>query len=102
MNRLQGIDPRVPLFVTLNPLHEPKDEAVIARLTYDHPSFDGKALAAQKRLPEIQGADRIWYCGSYFGYGFHEDAFTSGLNVALALGAELPWLADRPAVAAVA
>jgi predicted NAD/FAD-binding protein len=102
MNRLQGIDPRVPLFVTLNPLHEPKDEAVIARLTYDHPSFDGKALAAQKRLPEIQGADRIWYCGSYFGYGFHEDAFTSGLNVALALGAELPWLAHRPAVAAVA
>ena len=102
MNRLQGIDPRVPLFVTLNPLHEPRDEAVIARLTYDHPSFDGKALAAQKRLPEIQGADRIWYCGSYFGYGFHEDAFTSGLNVAIALGAQLPWLADRPAEAAVA
>lgn len=102
MNRLQGIDPRVPLFVTLNPLHEPRDEAVIARIAYDHPSFDGKALAAQKRLPEVQGADRIWYCGSYFGYGFHEDAFTSGLNVALALGAELPWLDDRPAEAAVA
>ncbi len=102
MNRLQGIDPRVPLFVTLNPLHEPSDEAVIARIAYDHPSFDGKALAAQKRLPEIQGVDRVWYCGSYFGYGFHEDAFTSGLNVALALGAELPWLADRPAEAAVA
>jgi predicted NAD/FAD-binding protein len=102
MNRLQSIDLRAPLFVTLNPLHEPRDENVIARLSYDHPSFDGKALAAQKRLSEIQGADRIWYCGSYFGYGFHEDAFTSGLNVAQALGAELPWLASQPAAAAVA
>ncbi len=102
MNRLQSIDLRAPLFVTLNPLHEPEPDAVIARIPYDHPSFDGKALAAQKRLPEIQGADRIWYCGSYFGYGFHEDAFTSGLSVALALGAELPWLADSAAEAAVA
>ena len=102
MNRLQGIDLRAPLFVTLNPLHEPRDENVIARLAYDHPSFDGKALAAQKRLGEIQGADRIWYCGSYFGYGFHEDAFTSGINVAQALGADLPWLASMPAEAAVA
>ena len=102
MNRLQGIDLRVPLFVTLNPLQEPRDENVIARLAYDHPSFDGKALAAQKRLGEIQGADRIWYCGSYFGYGFHEDAFTSGINVAQALGADLPWLAGMPAEAAVA
>jgi predicted NAD/FAD-binding protein len=102
MNRLQGIDPRVPLFVTLNPLHEPDEDAVITRIAYDHPSFDGKALAAQKRLPDIQGADRIWYCGSYFGYGFHEDAFSSGLNAALALGAELPWLASSQAQAAVA
>jgi predicted NAD/FAD-binding protein len=105
MNRLQGIDRRVPLFVTLNPLHEPRPETVIARLAYDHPSFDGRALAAQKRLAGIQGADRVWYCGSYFGYGFHEDAFTSGLNVALALGAELPWLvgpAPEPAIAAAA
>jgi predicted NAD/FAD-binding protein len=102
MNRLQAIDSRVPLFVTLNPLHEPRPESLIARLSYDHPSFDAKALAAQKRLPEIQGADRIWYCGSYFGYGFHEDAFTSGLDVGVALGASLPWAAAPAAEAAVA
>jgi predicted NAD/FAD-binding protein len=91
MNRLQSIDLRAPLFVTLNPLHAPREDSVIAEIPYDHPSFDTGALTAQKSLPDIQGADRIWYCGSYFGYGFHEDAFTSGLNVGLALGADLPW-----------
>ena len=91
MNRLQSIDPRVPLFVTLNPLHEPDADKVITEYAYDHPSFDRKALAAQKDLPALQGVDRIWYCGSYFGYGFHEDAFTSGLNVARAFGISAPW-----------
>ncbi|MBI1179412.1 MAG: FAD-dependent oxidoreductase [Alphaproteobacteria bacterium] len=102
MNRLQSIDLRAPLFVTLNPLHEPRPQSVIARIPYDHPSFDGKALAAQKHLASIQGVDRIWYCGSYFGYGFHEDAFTSGLNVATGLGCALPWQAGAAAEAAVA
>ncbi len=91
MNRLQNIDPNTPLFVTLNPLVEPKPERVFAEFLYAHPQFDQRALAAQTRLPTIQGRDRIWFCGSYFGHGFHEDGLASGLAVAAALGALPPW-----------
>lgn len=84
MNRLQGIDARIPLFVTLNPVREPA--SVHATELYHHPMFDAAAMSAQQRLKEIQGRDRIWFCGSYFGYGFHEDAFASGLKVAESLG----------------
>ncbi len=102
MNQLQTIDHRVPIFVTLNPLHEPAADTLIREFSYDHPAFDAKALAAQKNLASIQGKDGISFCGSYFGYGFHEDAFTSGLNVGKSLGAPLPWEAERSAPAATA
>jgi len=95
MNRLQGIREDCPLFVTLNPLSEPDPELTIDRYTYAHPLFEAKAIAAQNRLTEIQGTDGIWYCGAWCGYGFHEDGLRSGLEVASAIGAVLPW--DRPA-----
>ncbi len=91
MNRLQGIREDCPLFVTLNPLKEPDPKLTLDRYTYAHPLFDGKAIEAQKRLHEIQGADGIWYCGAWCGYGFHEDGLRSGLDVAIAMGAQLPW-----------
>lgn len=93
MNRLQSLPERLPLFVTLNPVSEPRHELVHQSFTYHHPVFDGAAMAAQKRLDCLQGANRTWFCGSYFGYGFHEDAFTSGLNVAKRLGCTAPWQA---------
>lgn len=96
MNRLQGIESRLPLFVSLNPLEEPDSSLVIGEYSYDHPSYDHAALSAQKDLGQIQGVDRLWYCGSYFGYGFHEDAFASGIAVASALGARAPWDASSP------
>ena len=102
MNRLQGIDNRVPVFVTLNPLHEPAADTLIREFDYDHPAFDAKALTAQKQLPELQRVGGISYCGSYFGYGFHEDAFTSGLNAARGLGAPLPWEGESRAPATAA
>ena len=49
------------------------------------------APRAQKALPALQGINRTWFCGSYCGYGFHEDAFKSGLAVAEKLGASVPW-----------
>lgn len=91
MNRLQGIDPACPLFVSLNPPREPRDRAMIASMQYDHPLFDARALAAQARLPSVQGRRLVWFCGSYCGYGFHEDALSSGLAAASALGAPPPW-----------
>lgn len=95
MNRLQSIDPACPLFVTLNPLRPVDPATEIARFAYDHPIFDRAAIDAQRALPGIQGRGGVWYCGSYCGYGFHEDALASAVAVARALGAEIPW-GQRP------
>jgi uncharacterized protein len=92
MNRLQGLATRRQFFVTLNPVRPPRPDSVIARFTYDHPGYDAAAVAAQARLWSLQGVRRTWFCGAYFGAGFHEDALQSGLAVAEALGApRRPW-----------
>lgn len=92
MTLLQGIKDAPDLFVTLNPTREVASEAVIRTDHYDHPLFDAGALAAQDRLWDLQGARRTWFCGSYFGHGFHEDALQAGLAVAEQLGdIRRPW-----------
>ncbi|RZU99176.1 NAD(P)/FAD-dependent oxidoreductase [Spiribacter vilamensis] len=91
MNRLQTLATETDVFVTLNPLETPEPETVMRRMRYDHPVFDQAAIDAQAGLPGIQGNDRIWYCGSYHGYGFHEDALASAIRVAGQLGAPAPW-----------
>ena len=92
MNCLQRLQQAPPLFVSLNPLREPRADSVIAEMDYDHPVFDHQALAAQQQLGSLQGDNGVWYCGSYFGYGFHEDALRSSVQVARQLGVELPWV----------
>lgn len=91
MNRLQGIDPALPLFVTLNPSIEPRDELVFGERRFDHPQFDARAISAQARLDEIQGVRRTFFAGAWTGYGFHEDGLRSGLDAAQALGADIAW-----------
>jgi len=92
MNLLQNIDERFPLFVTLNPHRAPRADAVIADFEYDHPIFDHAALDAQQHLWSLQGTNRTWFCGAYFGHGFHEDGLQAGLAVGEALGgARRPW-----------
>lgn len=92
MNRLQGLDPRDDLFVSLNPGREPAAGAVIREFAYAHPAFDVAALRSQGELWSLQGHRRTWYCGSYFGHGFHEDALQAGLAVAEQLGGvRRPW-----------
>jgi predicted NAD/FAD-binding protein len=88
MNRLQSIDDRRPVFVTLNPLAEPRADLVFGEYAYEHPLFDRAAIDAQARIPDIQGKDRLWFCGAWCNYGFHEDGLTAGLRVAEALGAD--------------
>jgi predicted NAD/FAD-binding protein len=92
MNRLQGLPDDKPLFVTLNPLQSPHPTKIIRSDLYDHPVFDGAAMRAQKDLWSLQGVRNTWYCGAYFGAGFHEDGLQAGLAVAEQLG-ELrrPW-----------
>ncbi len=92
MNRLQTLETDEPLFVTLNPSIEPRTDAIHDEFHYTHPYFDQAALASQNELWSLQGRRRTWFCGSYFGYGFHEDALQSGLAVAEQLGGiRRPW-----------
>jgi predicted NAD/FAD-binding protein len=96
MNRLQSLDPGSPLFVTLNPVHEPAPDKILCEFDYTHPFFDHAALSSQERLWSLQGQRRTWFCGSYFGYGFHEDALQSGLAVAEQLGGrKRPWTVEN-------
>jgi predicted NAD/FAD-binding protein len=92
MNRLQAVKTKTPVFVTLNPPLQPAPHTVIHRESYEHPQFDAAALSAQHRLWSLQGVQRTWYCGAYFGAGFHEDGLQAGLAVAEALGGmRRPW-----------
>jgi predicted NAD/FAD-binding protein len=91
MNHLQGL-PGPPLFVSLNPPVEPDAATVIETREFHHPVFDARALAAQAKLWSLQGVRNTWYCGAWFGAGFHEDGLQAGLAVAEALsGARRPW-----------
>lgn len=97
MNRLQPLNTEQPLIVTLNPLHMPRQGTIIRSFFYDHPLFGQASLAAQSHLWSLQGQNRTWFCGAYFGYGFHEDGLQSGLAVAEALGGVMrPWQVDNP------
>ena len=100
MNALQGIDEARPLFITLNPPVEPDPAKTFRRFSYAHPQYDAAALAAQRRLPAIQGRNRTYFCGAWTGYGFHEDGLSSGLDVAERLGSAAPWLTSAFAEAA--
>ena len=92
MNQLQGIDAGTPLFVTLNPPREPAKGKTLGTYLYYHPLLDNAAAAAQKRLWELQGRNNTWFCGAYFGAGFHEDGLQAGLAVAEQLGGvKRPW-----------
>ena len=97
MNLLQNIDERFPVFVTLNPHRQPKSGHFVKSFEYDHPVFDNAALDAQKKLWQLQGINRTWFCGAYFGHGFHEDGLQSGLAVGEQLGGHMrPWLVENP------
>ncbi len=96
MNRLQKLDTSQPLFLTLNPNREPKPHLIHGTYHYTHPRFDTHALKAQDELWQLQGRNRTWFCGAYFGSGFHEDGLQSGLAVAEALGGNRrPWSVEN-------
>jgi predicted NAD/FAD-binding protein len=96
MNPLQGIEASKPLFVSLNPPFEPDPALTFGKYTKAHPQYDTLAFAAQKRLGEIQGRRKTWFCGAWTGYGFHEDGLRSARQVAQELGASVPWYPPSP------
>ena len=97
MNKLQGLQTRRDYLVSLNPLQEPDPAQVIATMTYDHPVFDQAAMDAQRELHRLQGAAGVYYCGSYHGYGFHEDALRAAVDVAGRLGVDTDWITGTAA-----
>ncbi|MGH6862087.1 MAG: NAD/FAD-binding protein, partial [Phyllobacterium sp.] len=95
MNRLQPLETDRQFFVTLNPRHQPDARKILHTETYAHPLFDGEAMQAQQQLWRLQGERNTWYCGAYFGSGFHEDGLQSGLAVAEDLGGtRRPWTVE--------
>ncbi|MCX8102015.1 MAG: FAD-dependent oxidoreductase [Geminicoccaceae bacterium] len=102
MNRLQNLDPDVPIFVSLNPIREPDPALVHGRFDYAHPILDAEALRAQRRLPRIRGRGGIDYAGAWMGWGFHEDGLEAAIAAAAALGVAPPWREGGPARAAAA
>jgi predicted NAD/FAD-binding protein len=96
MNRLQGLPPADDIFVTLNSSRPPRKDMIVKSESYDHPIFNAAAIEAQRLLWRLQGERRTWFCGAYFGAGFHEDGLQAGLAVAEALGGvRRPWTAQN-------
>jgi predicted NAD/FAD-binding protein len=89
MNLLQSLDSPDPFVVTLNRSADIAADKIIARMRYQHPVYTHASVAAQSRRREINGVDRLWYAGAYWGFGFHEDGLRSAVDVARALGQ--PW-----------
>ncbi len=91
MNRLQSLETKSPLLVSLNPLRAPDPAKVLLTRHYTHPQFDAAAMDAQERLPSIQGVDRLYFAGAWTCWGFHEDGIASAVKVAKLLGLTPPW-----------
>ncbi|MEP7138685.1 MAG: FAD-dependent oxidoreductase [Caldimonas sp.] len=100
INRLQPLPFETPVIVSLNPVREPHAASVQGEFHYSHPVFDRRALAAQARLPALQGRADTWFCGAWTGYGFHEDGLASGLGVAADIAARIAGSPGAPAAAA--
>lgn len=82
MNRLQKISKKINYFININGEQFVDKSKVIKRIVYHHPVFDNAAVNAQARLPELnKNTPTLYFCGSYFRYGFHEDALLSSVNL---------------------
>ena len=81
INRLQPLPFKTPVVVSLNPIIEPRADTIHGEYDYAHPVFDAAAIAAQQRVPSLQGNAHTWFCGAWTRYGFHEDGLVSGLAV---------------------
>jgi predicted NAD/FAD-binding protein len=85
MNRLQGVSDKKNYFVSIGDPEPVAKEKIIRKLVYMHPLFDVPAMKAQKDLPILNQKGPVYFCGSYFKYGFHEDAYTSALELCMEL-----------------
>ncbi len=97
INRLQPLPFKTPVIVTMNPRISLDPAKVIKTIQYDHPVFLPASVVAKRELRALQGQRRSWFAGAWTRYGFHEDGLMSGIAVAKALGATVPWQTNVPA-----
>ena len=81
LNNLQNLNCDNNFFLTLNPIYEVDKANIIKKINFTHPCFNKETLKLQNSLNTLQGKKRTWYCGAYFGYGFHEDGLKSSINL---------------------
>jgi uncharacterized protein len=81
INKLQPLPFETPVVVSLNPVTDPRPDTIQGEYDYAHPVFDAAAIAAQQRVPSLQGVGGLWFCGAWTRHGFHEDGLVSGLAV---------------------
>ena len=81
LNKLQNLKSEKNYFLTLNPIFKINDSSVIKKVNFTHPYLNSENTKIQKDLHIIQGKKRTWFCGSYFGYGFHEDGLKSSIEL---------------------
>ena len=81
LNKLQNLKTNNNYFLTLNPIFQIDDKKIIKKIEFFHPFYNLESIKAQNDLYKLQGLNNSWFCGSYFGYGFHEDGLKSSLNI---------------------
>ena len=81
LNLLQNLKCKENIFLTLNPISEISENKIIKKINFTHPYFDQKALDNQNKLNLLQNKKDVLFCGSYFGYGFHEDGIKSSIEM---------------------
>ena len=81
LNLLQNLNIKKNIFLTLNPFFKIDERKIIKKIDFTHPYYDQETLVNQKKLSLIQNKRNILFCGSYFGYGFHEDGIKSSLEM---------------------
>ena len=81
LNLLQNLKCKENIFLTLNPYFEIDQSKILKKVRFRHPYFDQLALNNQSELKNLQNKRNILFCGSYFGYGFHEDGIRSTIEM---------------------
>lgn len=89
MNMLQNLEAKQTYCVSLNQEMYINPDKIIQKFTYQHPVFDVAAINARAEFSQISGVNNTYYCGAYWGYGFHEDGMNSGLKVVKQIDKEL-------------
>ena len=81
LNKLQNLKTSKNYFLTLNPVEQINNNKILKKIDFTHPYFNKENVKLQKDLNKLQGKKRTWFCGSYFGYGFHEDGLKSSIEL---------------------